>query len=106
MDGWRDAGDELAHHGAARSEQMRGHLSPALELADGLKPFLCVSAQQVRRRLSAQDQRELPAQVDHVLDAGVRSLPRGGRIGMSRAPAEEDTAVAQRRGQAPGCHEP
>src|SRR5258708_23453560 len=84
----------LMYNGVRSSEHVSSHNFAILEPPDHREPYLGIGLQQLRDGLAVQDHSELPAEIDHVLDAGVHALTAGRAISVSGLSAEEDTAVA------------
>src|SRR5258708_5322299 len=109
----RDAGDELMSNGVRRAEHGSSRICALLDTPDNWVPVLGISLQQLRDGLAVQDHGELPAEIDHVLDAGVHALPAGGAGRGGGVSPEEDRALAPaggdaraRRGPAAPTHPP
>jgi hypothetical protein len=79
---------------------MSGEVCPPADLADDPLAFGAVGVEQFGNRQTAQNHGELPAQIDHVLHAGVHGLGAGRAVSVRRFAAEEERPW--RRIAAPG----
>src|SRR5216683_588250 len=102
----RDAGDELMSNGVRRAEHVSSRICALLDTPDNWVPFLGIGLQQLRDGLAVQDHSKLPAEIDHVLDAGVHALTAGRAVSVSGLSAEEDAAVAPYGRGTWACREP
>ena len=87
--------DKLVHQRVAPVEHVRGGFGARHHVADDGQPVLLVGVEQFRRGAALPDQRELPAEVDHVLDAGVHPLPARRTVDVRRIATKENAAHAQ-----------
>src|SRR5262249_38714795 len=92
-----DAGHEPMSDGIRRAEQVCGGLRLPVDPPYHREPLLRVGQEQVGDRLAVQDHGKLPAEIQHVTDAGVHSLTAARAVPMSGLTAEKDPAVAQDR---------
>jgi hypothetical protein len=76
---------------------LQGPLGVALV---GRAPLVLVGIQQVRRGVTVQDERELPAEVVRVVDRAGQSQPAGGRVAVRGVAEQEHPARPERR-----CHD-
>ena len=95
------------HHRVARQHQARGEVGAAQDVPRDGVALGFVGVEQARRGEPSRRQRQLPAKVEGVLDAGVHALPPNGAVDVGGVAGQEDRSfpVARRRVRA-GCETP
>jgi hypothetical protein len=91
---WRDLGPDQAHYRAVGGRDRSGAVGEAKHEAADWPALGLVGVEQRRVGQAPVDERQLPAEVPGVLDAGVHALGAGWAVHVGGVAGEKDTAGA------------